>query len=151
MYACWADMNQRCYNKNLNIYKYYGGRGIEVCEQWRRKKRKDSESFYAFVKDMGERPDGYSLERINVDENYCPSNCMWATKSQQVKNRRKYKNPKLSGENNPNIKLTKTQIKEIKEKLETPEYGLISKLAREYNVNRGSIYRIKSGEMYHST
>jgi len=144
-------MNQRCYNKNLKIYKYYGGRGIKVCEKWRRKKRKDAESFINFVKDMGEKPEGYSLERINVDEDYCPKNCTWATKSEQVKNRRKYKNPKIAGDKNHNIKLSKDDIKEIKQKLETPYHGIISKLAREYGVNRCSIYRIKKGEMYYST
>lgn len=144
-------MNQRCYNQNLKIYKYYGERGVKVCERWRRKKRRDRDSFEAFVKDMGERPEGYSLERKNVNGDYSPENCVWATKSEQVKNRRAYKNPKIAGDNNHNIKLTKDQIKKIKEKLETPYWGIISKLAKEYGVNRCSIYRIKKGEMYHST
>lgn len=144
-------MNQRCYNNNSKIFKYYGGRGIKVCEKWRKKKRKDSESFYAFVADMGDRPKGYSLERIDVNKDYSPENCKWATQSEQLKNRRSYKNEKISGEKNHNIKLTKEQIKEIELKLESKEYGLISKLAREYNINRSSIYRIKNKEMYYST
>jgi hypothetical protein len=151
LYACWADMNQRCYNKNLKIYEYYGARGIQVCERWRKKKRKDVESFKAFVEDMKDRPNGYTLERIDVNKNYGLENCRWASKSDQMKNRRKYKNPKIAGKNNHNTKLTIKEVKEIKEKLKTPYHGVISKLAREYGVNRCSIYRIQRGEMYYST
>jgi hypothetical protein len=151
LYACWADMNQRCYNPNTQLYKYYGERGIKVCERWKRKKRKDSESFFAFVQDMGDRPKNYTLERINVNGDYEPTNCKWASKSEQVKNRRKYKNPKISGEYNHNSKITKEQVIEISEKLKGLKHGLISELAREYKVNRSTIYRIQKGEMYYST
>lgn len=80
-YRVWAAMIQRCTNKNLVLYKNYGGRGIKVCPEWRR-------SFALFWKDMGERPFGKSLGRINNDGNYEPGNCQWETILQQASNRR---------------------------------------------------------------
>lgn len=73
-------MLQRCNNPNNPDYRKYGGRGIAVCAQWRR-----FESFYA---DMGERPAGMSIERKDVNGAYEPSNCVWATKTQQNRNTR---------------------------------------------------------------
>ena len=73
---------ERCTNKNHAQFADYGGRGISVCERWRR-------SFFAFVVDMKERPDGMTLDRIDNDAGYSKINCRWATKKQQEKNRRK--------------------------------------------------------------
>ena len=81
IYATWARMVQRCTNKNSKDYPNWGGRGITICERWRH----SPENFYA---DMGDRPDGHSLDRIDNDGNYEPSNCRWATKSQQTLNSR---------------------------------------------------------------
>jgi hypothetical protein len=86
----WSNIKQRCYNVNNKDYKHYGGRGIKVCDRW-------LESFENFLEDMGDRPDGYSLDRIDNNENYEPSNCRWADKETQIKNRRRYKNqPKIN-------------------------------------------------------
>ena len=74
----WADMKERCYNPNNNRYCYYGKRGIKVCKRWQK--------FENFYKDMGERPEGYSLERLNCDDDYKPSNCKWIPKEDQSKN-----------------------------------------------------------------
>lgn len=81
-YKAWRGMRTRCYNPNDAHYKNYGGRGIEVCEKW----RIDFTTFYA---DMGPRPSEiHSLDRIDVNGNYEPSNCRWATRSEQQKNKR---------------------------------------------------------------
>jgi len=76
------NMIQRCMNKNLPIYKYYGARGITVCERW-------LESFNNFLDDMGVKPDpSLSLDRVDNNGNYEPSNCRWTDRTTQNRNRR---------------------------------------------------------------
>jgi hypothetical protein len=75
-------MNERCASKNPSLFKNYGGRGITVCDKWRK-------SFIAFAEDMGLRPKETSIDRINNDRGYYPGNCRWATKKEQAANRRK--------------------------------------------------------------
>jgi hypothetical protein len=81
-YKTWTSMNERCYRKNWRDYKHWGGRGITVCGPWR-------ESFENFLKDMGSKPTGMSLDRIDNDGNYTPLNCRWATSSEQNSNKRR--------------------------------------------------------------
>ena len=80
----WWGMKQRCNNPNTKHYKYYGGRGITVCDRW-------LNSFQNFLDDMGPRPKDKTLDRKDCDGNYEPSNCRWADKETQMKNRKKRK------------------------------------------------------------
>lgn len=80
-YRAWAGMLDRCDRQSRQGYENYGGRGITVCEKWR-------DSFVAFLKDMGEKPEGLTLDRIDNDGNYGPDNCRWATREVQSRNQR---------------------------------------------------------------
>jgi hypothetical protein len=84
-YQSWRCMRERClYPKNPR-WKHYGGRGITICDRWLNLK----DGYINFLNDMGPRPKGTSIDRIDVNGNYEPDNCRWATDIQQMKNRRK--------------------------------------------------------------
>lgn len=81
-HASWHAMIRRCTNPASEVYNYYGGRGITVCQRW-------LNSFWDFIEDVGRRPaPGMSLDRINNDGNYVPENVRWATRQQQSENQR---------------------------------------------------------------
>lgn len=79
-YYIWAAMMQRCTNPRSRDYRLYGARGITVCERWM--------VFDNFLADMGEKPPSLSIDRIDVNGNYEPGNCRWATAEQQAQNKR---------------------------------------------------------------
>lgn len=83
LYPCYTQMVARCEDKGHKWYSSYGGRGIKVDPSWRGKG-----GFDKFVEDMGKRPEGYSLDRIDNNGNYTPSNCRWASKTVQSINQR---------------------------------------------------------------
>ena len=77
-YQSWRNMINRCNNKNHKSYHYYGGKGIKICERW--------QDFSNFLSDMGEPAIGQSLDRIDNDFDYGPSNCKWSTRAEQNRN-----------------------------------------------------------------
>ncbi len=79
-YVTWYNMIQRCTNSNRKDYEYYGRRGIKVCDKWL--------SFESFLEDMGEKPKGLSLDKVDNNKGYCKANCRWVTRKEQQRNRR---------------------------------------------------------------
>jgi len=125
IYMIWAGMIQRCTNSNNKAYKNYGGRGIKVCDRWLK--------FENFYKDVGDPPEGLTLDRINNNGNYEPNNWRFATRKKQNRNTRKnhlftYNNeikclPELSEKYNINIKTLTSRLNKdlsIKEALTIP-------------------------------
>lgn len=80
-YRTWKEMRQRCLNPKSDHWKWYGAKDVKICQRW-------LDSFPDFLKDMGERPEGQSLDRINPFGDYEPSNCRWATQKEQMNNTR---------------------------------------------------------------
>jgi len=99
LYKTWVEMRYRCENPKKHNFQYYGGRGIKVCERWN--------DFPNFVADMGERPVGTTLDRIDLDGDYFPGNCRWASKKTQMNNMSSNRTLFVDGE-----RLTMTQASE---------------------------------------
>ena len=81
LYEMWRCMKRRCSDPSFRGYQYYGGRGITVCDRWKK-------SFLTFVADMGPKPPGHTIERIDNEKGYGPDNCKWATPRENCRNKR---------------------------------------------------------------
>lgn len=90
-YNSWKSMNARCYDSRTNGFKNYGGRGIVVCDRWRN-------SYFAFLKDMGIRPNGAVIDRIDPNGNYEPCNCRWSDRVTSIRNKRNVTVNSIPGE-----------------------------------------------------
>lgn len=116
----WYSMCERCNNPRCPAYSHYGERGIKVCNRW----NCGIDGFYNFLEDMGKRPNGTTLDRIDVNGDYCPENCRWADNITQQNNKRNNRLMTISGE-------TKT----------------VTQWAREYGVSVPTVFsRIRRGE-----
>ena len=121
-YKTWLGMKDRCNNPNNRAYGNYGGRGITVCERWR-----GENGFENFLEDMGTKPKGLSLDRIDNNGNYEPGNCRWATSKQQARNYRRNHNITFRGQ-------TKT-LREWSEETGI-NYGTLSKRIRNWPIEK---------------
>lgn len=117
-YNVWLGMLTRCCNPDNENYQWYGARGIQVCERWL--------EFTAFYADMGPRPAGTTLDRIDNDGNYEPTNCRWATRTQQHNNRQVNRHIEFNGE-----RLT---VKQWADKLEIPYSRLEARIRRGWSI-----------------
>lgn len=93
-YQVWVNMRNRCYRPEVRGYERYGGAGIAVCESWR-------SSFEAFLKDMGPRPVGFQLDRIDPTGDYSPSNCRWVDINTQANNKKRVRQVTINGITRP--------------------------------------------------
>lgn len=90
-WSSYSAMNRRCYDENFNTYQWYGALGVKVCARWRR-------SFTAFTVDMGIRPLGKTIDRVNSNRDYEPRNCRWSSCQEQSRNKRRHLTATFNGE-----------------------------------------------------
>lgn len=133
-------MMQRCYNPNHHAYENYGGRGISVYEPWH-----DPRAYVAWIEqNLGPRPAGMTLDRIDNDAGYQPGNLRWATRSQQAQNRRADIGPKGSGK--PQSQLTEDIVRECRARWAAGEQQ--AALAAEFGVSRPTMHKALVGKTW---
>ncbi len=119
-YRIWCGMIARCRNKNVSAYNLYGGRGISVCDRWN--------DFSSFIDDMGEPPQGASLDRIDVNGDYHPENCRWADHATQNRNRRDNVRVTVAGDS--------VVLLDACARLGLPYHTVIARLRRGWDMDR---------------
>ena len=146
----YRDMVARCHSPRHTRYQDYGGRGIRVCERWR-------DDFWAFVEDVGPRPEGktkggkayWQLDRVDNDGDYEPGNVRWATPTQQIENRRTPDYSRvLRGSQQTLHKLKEDEVLNIVRRASTGKRGIQRRLAEEYGVTASTINRIMKGQLW---
>lgn len=150
LYLIYNDMVARCRRKTHLRYDDYGGRGIDVCQEW-------VDDFWQFVEDVGERPEGktkagrayWQLDRIDNDGNYEPGNVRWATPEQQVRNRRSINPDKvIRGSRQKLSKLSEDDVLDIVRRIPEMPRGGQRRLAEEYGVSVSLINNIWRGKIW---
>jgi hypothetical protein len=126
----------RCYNASGSDFRFYQGRGIKVCDEW----KNDFIAFFKWCIDNGWQK-GLVLDRINNSKDYTPENCRFITNSENLK--KMHKDNVMYGVKASNVKLTEKEVWEIREKLQNGVVG--TRLAKDYKVSKGAIYAIKNG------
>ena len=126
IYNSWHSMKQRCSNENNATYKYYGARAITFCDQW-----EDFQPFYDWAMDNGYK-EGLTIERIDVNGNYCPGNCTWITQEEQLFNTRNSIKIEFNGE----VKCLKEWWREIKEDINISYQSLSKRLNNGWSIER---------------
>lgn len=139
-YISWRAMISRCYNPADDSFARYGGRNIKVCDRWRYGDGV-STGVELFIRDMGERPEGTTIDRINNFEGYHPTNCRWATAKEQAAN----KIEKIEGEKHPRAKINR----EIAEQIRLLD-GVMSlkQIAFNYGVSKKTVLNIIHGKIW---
>lgn len=125
-YISWMNMKARCSYKRDRCWSAYGGRGITVCDRWR-------DSFENFIADMGERPAGTTLDRIDNDGNYEPGNCRWASRVVQR-------------HNSSTMKLTPDIVQEIHGRCEHGEAQI--SVARRFGISQQTVSEVRTGRTW---